>query len=728
MPIKSTYNFVPLSNRVFFPDWSDKVSMDIPFEDGISGELEIVLTADTDIYTRESYGQEQDENQQNGSDFFRITPDGNYAIPGTSIKGVIRNVLEIASFSKIVADDQKYSLRDLTRDARASYGDKMKNAQAGWLYEDEVGHLYIRPCKLATIEQTEIERKARVKIGQERGQTSLEKYQRCHDVIKNSFIITDGKAIFSKNPNQGIPGTLVLTGQPSPRKPGAKHREFVFYDENKQAKLEVSEKVYKEFCFVHSEQNGNKSKPNTEWGYWKPKLQQGEPIPVFYITNGRNIESIGLARMYRLPYKYSIKEAICHTSREHYNTRKDFAETLFGYIDDQDALRGRVSFSVLESNVNTPLEEEVTTVLGSPKPTFYPFYLKRETGIGLIGYMNNNCQIRGWKRYPYRPTADAPQAGKDQKNVATSFKPLPKGTKFTGKIRLHNVKSTELGGLIWALTFGGMEGSHHSVGMAKPFGYGAATINITKCNLFVNKDLLKINDTSSLNAFMNKFIMLMEANIDNWATSEQILNLLAMSQTFNGNYIEFKYPILDSVNRINEFVDIKKAREELPSPLTHNKEQELLKILNKKVGVMQSEIAKAREKARQNEEKRIQKEALLAAEKEKQKALAAEQAKREAEEAEAARKAAMSPEEIKLEELGPKLKEVTAKVEKETKKPFNIGQCNFFQDVYKLCDELKCSETKALLEALLAFAMKGPKKNNKIKEVKDKINIYFPQA
>ncbi len=727
MPIKSTYNFVPLSNKVFFPDWSDKVSMDIPFEDGISGELEISLTADTDIYTRESYAPKQDGTKSNESDFFRITPDGNYAIPSTSIKGVIRNVLEIASFSKIVADDQRYSLRDLTRDAKASYGDKMRNAQAGWLYEDEVGHKYIRPCSFALIEQTEIERVAHVKIGQRRGETSEEKYRVCQKVINSYFIIQSGKAVFTTDKNKGQQGSLVLTGQPSPRfNRNAKHNEFVFYNE-KQNTIEVSEKVYKEFCFVHSEQKGNKSEPNKEWKYWKPKLQSGQKIPIFYLINGKEVESFGLARMYRMPYKYSIKEAICHTSREHYNTRKDFAETLFGYIDDQDALRGRVSFSALESNVNTALPE-ITTVLGSPKPTFYPFYLKRETGIGLIGYMNSNCQIRGWKRYPYRPTANAPRAGQNQQNVATRFKPLPRGTRFNGKIHLHNVKAAELGGLIWALTFGGMEGSHHSVGMAKPFGYGAATINITKCNLFVNKDLSKINDTTSLNAFMDKFIMLMEANIDHWATSEQLLNLLAMSQTFNENYIEFKYPILDSANRINEFVDIKKAREELPSPLTHDKEQELLKILNKKVGAMQSEIEKAKEESRQNEKKRIQKEALIAAEKEKQKALAAEQAKREAEEAEAARKAAMSPEEIKLEELGPKLKEVTAKVEKETKKPFNIGQCSFFQDVYKLCDELKCSETKALLETLLAFAMKGPKKNNKIKEVKDKINIYFPQA
>jgi len=50
--IPSPYNFVPLSKHVFFPDWSGQVSMDVPFSDGISGTLEIKVTAKSPIYIR----------------------------------------------------------------------------------------------------------------------------------------------------------------------------------------------------------------------------------------------------------------------------------------------------------------------------------------------------------------------------------------------------------------------------------------------------------------------------------------------------------------------------------------------------------------------------------------------------------------------------------------------------------------------------------------------------
>ena len=42
--IKAPFNFVPLSDKVFFPDWADKISHDIPFEDGVSGTIELTLT------------------------------------------------------------------------------------------------------------------------------------------------------------------------------------------------------------------------------------------------------------------------------------------------------------------------------------------------------------------------------------------------------------------------------------------------------------------------------------------------------------------------------------------------------------------------------------------------------------------------------------------------------------------------------------------------------------
>jgi hypothetical protein len=150
LPIPSPYNFVPLSRHVFFPDWAAQVSQDVPFSDGISGWFEIEVEAMTPIFIR--HGEKPREwNEKNPAevdrlrehwlqietaatpswpeddwiDFFR-EPDGAYAIPGSSLKGALRLVLEIASFGKFPLDggarvlrrgDKKRGIQDILQSA-----------------------------------------------------------------------------------------------------------------------------------------------------------------------------------------------------------------------------------------------------------------------------------------------------------------------------------------------------------------------------------------------------------------------------------------------------------------------------------------------------------------------------------------------------------------------------------------------------------------------------------
>ncbi len=140
IPIPSPYNFVTLSDRVFFPDWAEQVSQDVPFSDGISGWFSIEVTAMTPIFIRQGekpvvwhkdypqkvmqlrdrwIGITKPANDRLPEDdwieFLRLT-DGNCAIPGTSIKGVIRTIVEIASFGKL----------SLTNGNRVLKGDQKK--------------------------------------------------------------------------------------------------------------------------------------------------------------------------------------------------------------------------------------------------------------------------------------------------------------------------------------------------------------------------------------------------------------------------------------------------------------------------------------------------------------------------------------------------------------------------------------------------------------------------
>ena len=118
--IKAPYNFVPFNKEVVSPHWIDRISHDIPFEDGLSGSIELKLTAKSPIFVRDGIGQAEakriyhNNSQQKAHTFSRFGDQ--YFIPGTSIKGMIRNVLEILSFGSMVnkVNDNKYALRDLS--------------------------------------------------------------------------------------------------------------------------------------------------------------------------------------------------------------------------------------------------------------------------------------------------------------------------------------------------------------------------------------------------------------------------------------------------------------------------------------------------------------------------------------------------------------------------------------------------------------------------------------
>jgi len=92
---KAPYNFVPLNGRVFFPQlegWEDIVSHDRPLRNGFSGTIDCTLMSTSPILV----GGDRTKSEISVGEvkMFR-TPEGNnsYAIPGSSLRGMIRNVL-----------------------------------------------------------------------------------------------------------------------------------------------------------------------------------------------------------------------------------------------------------------------------------------------------------------------------------------------------------------------------------------------------------------------------------------------------------------------------------------------------------------------------------------------------------------------------------------------------------------------------------------------------------
>ena len=152
MAIKAPFNFVPLADKVFFPEWAAQISQDIPFKDGVSGTINLKITAESPIFVRNGHTSKDKEENNETYKSFSKTPDGKYFIPATSIKGAIRNVLEIMSFGKMAqVQNQSFGIRDLSTGSDGRfYREKIKpeNIHCGWLKMEDEDHYLLEDCGL----------------------------------------------------------------------------------------------------------------------------------------------------------------------------------------------------------------------------------------------------------------------------------------------------------------------------------------------------------------------------------------------------------------------------------------------------------------------------------------------------------------------------------------------------------------------------------------------------
>ena len=534
--IAAPYAFVPINRHIYLPDWAEQVSMDVPFKCGLSGTLAIEIEAVTPLFIGARKTREGTKQEPNQKSRFTVdgTPEGTPAIPGTSLKGAIRAVLEIASFGKIGPrmDDRKFSIRDLYNPQdylQYMTDDYRPTAKAGWLrIHQGTGDWLLEPCDYSVARQRDLEAyyqsafSARIDLG--RKQTARDKYQKEWKgrPLDLRFDPDDWRQrddwaknrVLSRADNIGhgaTPGTVVLTGQPQdrwdkranrPRK-GAKQVDFIFHGRSG-APVTVPESVRDDFESVHRDPNTRT--PNDEWGWWRARLIEGGEVPVFWLAadDGTGIRAMGLAMMFRLAYRHSTRAFAAHANSTHSDdTAFDLAETIFGRVGDtpEQSLKGRVRFTLAaqtEPGARGDEREVVAPLLG-PKAGFYPAYVTQEEVVagqpprvprrygeqwtqgypGYTTYMADGATIRGWKRYPVarapRPaTLPEPYHGQ----VLTAFTPVGRGARFRGMVHVHNLRPAELGALVWAVTWGFEERLCHALGGAKPFGYGAVRIRL----------------------------------------------------------------------------------------------------------------------------------------------------------------------------------------------------------------------------------------------------------
>lgn len=561
--IKAPFNFVPLSDKVFFPDWAGQISQDVPFEDGVSGTIELKIIAKTPIFVRNGHTKEDADDKTDEYKSFSKAGNGQYFILGTSIKGAIRSVLEILSFGKMDKkrfQNQSFGIRDLSNGTDGTfYRDKIKtdNIHCGWLNKVDEQY-YLNDCGIPwRISAEELDRKLGLGLVSfiknadnfktDINRTAKIKYEMASGTDLQGTFIPDedtrialkvGTRQFVKFDQNGEEGTIVFTGQPGERKLAAKKTEsgkqswtgkffeFVFPSKIVNSKIEPDKYVIDDFLSVH------KNSPDF-MDFRKGQLSEGESIPVFFLyDDDGKVDALGLSYMFKYPAFNSIYNAV---DEAFLSEQSDMADCIFGNISEQ-SLKGRVSFGHAFALGNiVPLEEKPLT-LSSPNPSYYPLYL----GNGQT-WNSPKVTIAGRKRYPIRNCITDSPKGTDA--MANKMIPLPSQTTFTEKIRFHNLRKVEVGALLSALLFHQHTNCFHNIGSGKPLGYGKVEIEVT------NMQENEIQD------YLREFENQMNQVSPNWASSKTINELFAMSSGIpKGRENEFEYMHMDTNRSKNDFI------------------------------------------------------------------------------------------------------------------------------------------------------------------------------
>ena len=490
---KAPYNFIPLNKCVVskngIPDF------DRYYPDRFSGYIDLEMETKTPLYIRR---------KSETSDFFSAS--GKTLIPGSSIRGMVRTLVEIVSFGKFTMFDGKKRLfyravadpsslgiyyREQMADRHNNYKYKF---MAGFLKNKRSGGYEIHPSKIINgvqvyrVEHSEVEKLKKIDMENLNKEMTAPEVKEIYfnpcpikdhkHSRKNGYIYLKYAKINSiclkkdeKHPKRGY---LIVS-----EKCGRKHMDWVINEEDREKHpLEVPKAVIDEY-----KSDSGRDKKNDLLTYLESDNAEKYPngIPCFYIADEKGkIKAFGHTGFFRVSYNCTIDEHVPANLKS--DNLTDFAEAIFG---KEDRWATRVFFEdafIIDGQGDVFLSETLHSKLDSPKPTSFQHYLEQpqqeKTGKeNLWHWDKKEALLRGYKLYWHRNSPDdgskySWKAGKIQSKELII--PVKRGIKFKSRIRFENLSEEELGALMFVLDL--PEGCCHKIGMGKPLGLGSIKI------------------------------------------------------------------------------------------------------------------------------------------------------------------------------------------------------------------------------------------------------------
>jgi CRISPR-associated protein (TIGR03986 family) len=537
---KAPYNFVELPEKVVeaqeLPSgdrYHPNKDVEIPRH---TGRIECTLTTKSPLYIRCGLTTEEfkaGKEAKDLPDFFYTDTDptskSNKAVlPGSSLRGMLRTLVEIVSFGKIdrVSEQQHFFFRAVAADKNDPLKDeyqkyvKPKNIKAGYLVQrpngwfirpampvDEAPFVWVKEDKLRSISgfipmnnlseyrpqylinisfQDPYLKNTRRFAGKVSSNCTTYKYQ--------GVVVTSGNMLEGGN----NPGDLKRQNHCIIREPNPKAEPIQICEDAIQdyySALTPFQKQEPPF-----DENRGVLKNGRCIFYCQP--QAGEPVTLF-----------GQSPNFRIPYSHqgngkaaTARDFIPDFLKDSKDKPAitDIAEAIFGFVRRDKQPEGReqsragrvfISDGILkphqEEKVQQSLNQEPKTILlSSPKPTTFQHYLvqSQETGANksqLKHYASpppndtapGKTVIRGHKLYWHKPAhIEVPSDASDTQ--MSLIKPIDEDINFSFTIYLENLSKVELGALLWVLDRADLPEYCLSVGMGKPLGMGAVNVKI----------------------------------------------------------------------------------------------------------------------------------------------------------------------------------------------------------------------------------------------------------
>ena len=458
-PASAPYNFVPYATTITPAVTEVDRSQFMPGH--LSGYIDLQFVALTEIYVRDTANESQaaDPKYESRSNPDFYSPGGRFAIPGSSIRGMVRSLVEIVSGSRFGQIDDRHlymrAMADMSNVRTYYTGRIVKSDQTlkgVGKYKVSAGHLYkvgrtyyIIPAQLG---------RNNAQFERYHGNERLEPY--CHKVLSDgSALIRSGKKI--NRSKRGHDSDVWHINAP--------------VSDQSQA-LALTEREVE--SYRKDTTRGNTKEFNDQSNLIL-KADKGGKVPCFFIVektdNGRHI-SFGHTAMFRIVYLNSLKQLV----RQQDDGSPDFTEGFFGRVDEASvsAIAGRLRFEdALCTSSHAPAQEVVPQILLAPKPTTFQHYLVQmnQDKKQLQHYGMQNAELRGTKLYWHRKGYDWKAKEKVTQNVSTKIRVMPKGSTYGGRVYFDNLHPAELGALMFVLDL--PQGCAHKVGMGKPIGLGS---------------------------------------------------------------------------------------------------------------------------------------------------------------------------------------------------------------------------------------------------------------